>query len=259
MAITKAQRQEVRALKRRNVRWAQRLCVVEGVKCIQELVRSGWDTERIYCTPFEGSEPSLEIPPAIADRVTHVSAKDMEMMSNVRTPPGWLALARMPSLDWPTSPEPRPWLFLDNLNDPGNLGTLIRVADWFGLGGVVASPNAADPFGPKAIQSSMGSVFHIPVVVSDWQGIPPHLRRHVVGLDAGGTNMFAQSWNPAPSLLVVGSESHGISEDVRAACDAILSIPGAGRAESLNAAVAGAIAVGSFAQSTASLPQQGLA
>ena len=259
MAITKAQRQEVRALKRRNVRWAQRLCVVEGVKCIQELVRSGWDTERIYCTPPEGSEPGLEIPPSMADLVTHVNAKDMEMMSNNRTPPGWLALAHMPLMAWPTEPQPRPWLFLDNLKDPGNVGTLIRVADWFGLGGVVASPNAADPFGPKAIQSSMGSVFHVPVVVSDWQGLPPHLRNHVVGLDAGGTDMFAHAWNPTPSMLVVGSESHGISQEVRETCHVMLSIPGAGRAESLNASVAGAIALGSFVQATASMPQRGFA
>ncbi|MGB2424415.1 MAG: TrmH family RNA methyltransferase [Flavobacteriales bacterium] len=140
---------------------------------------------------------------------------------------------------------------MDDLKDPGNVGTLIRVADWFGLAGVVLSPGSADPFGPKALQSSMGSTFHVPVLVESLQGLPTAYKTHVVGLDAGGTDLFSGSI-ARPTLLVVGSESHGLSETVVEACHVIASIPGAGRAESLNASVAGAVAVASFIQQAVS-------
>ena len=139
-------------------------------------------------------------------------------------------------------------LYLDNLSDPGNVGTLIRVADWFGLSGVVMSAQSADPLSPKTVQSAMGSVFHVPLCVCEWSEIPNELKTHVVGLDAGGENLFQPGYISTPTLLVVGSESHGLSDEVRKGCDAIASIPGAGRAESLNASVAGAVAVASMFQ-----------
>lgn len=221
--------------------------MVEGEKCIRELCRSQWAVERIYFTEAWDAESTwtedMEHVPRMA-----VSAKDMEMMSAVKTPPGLLAVATWHD-DVHQLPSPDAMsLYLDNLSDPGNVGTLIRVADWFGLSGVICSQRCADPLSPKALQSAMGSTFHLSTAVMDFEDIPDSHKRHVVGLDAGGQNLFADDTMDAPTLLVVGSESHGLSPEVKGACHAIASIPGAGRAESLNASVAGAIATSAFLQ-----------
>jgi len=166
----------------------------------------------------------------------------------MKTPPGLLATAKPPkdfNSEFTTNDLT---LFLDNVADPGNVGTLIRVADWFGLSGVVVSPQSADPIGPKALQSAMGSTFHIPIVVRSFENLPEEMKAHAIGLDAGGQDLFEGAFNSTPTLLVVGSESHGLSDDVKAGCHSMAAIPGAGRAESLNASVAGAIAVASIVQ-----------
>lgn len=247
--MPKTLRQEVRQLKRRSARWQLRKVMVEGEKCIRELCQSEWTVERIYFTPswkesiVWDSLPAEEVVPRM-----EVSAKDMEMMTALKTSPGLLAVAHLPD-SFNELPDARGLtLYLDHVADPGNVGTLIRVADWFGLNAVILSKQSADPLGPKALQSAMGSTFHLPVVVCDLEDLPESLRAITVGLDAGGDNLFVAGNVPFPSLLVVGSESHGLSDSARQACHSIGSIPGSGRAESLNASVAGAIAVATFLQ-----------
>lgn len=248
MLMTKAIRQHIRSLKQRKSRWEHEQILIEGEKCIAELCRSAWTVERIYFTSawenrdlwsgLEGVQPEM---------TTQVSSKDMEMMSAMKTPPGLLATATPPkdfNSDFKSNGLA---LFLDNVTDPGNVGTLIRVADWFGLSGVVISPQSADPIGPKALQSAMGSTFHIPIAVRSFNDLTDEMKTHAVGLDAGGQNLFEGSFEK-PTLLVVGSESHGLSQDVKEGCHSMAAIPGAGRAESLNASVAGAIAVASILQ-----------
>ena len=256
MAIHKAQRQDIRSLKRRSERWAKRLMVVEGVKCILELLQSPWEVERIYFTSDHEGGASLSSLQASSTGVefVSVSAKDMEMMSALKTAPGLLAVAHMPD---PSPHGPGLWLYLDDINDPGNVGTLIRVADWFGLAGVVLSSATADPFGPKAVQSAMGSTFHVPLRIQNLRDLPEDWRSRVAGLDAGGKDLHTQAPSELPTLLVVGSESHGMSQEVKASCHDILSIPGAGRAESLNASVAGAVAVSALMQQAMSMDQGG--
>ena len=230
--------------------------VVEGVKCIEELLQSAWEVERIYFTSdHEGSASLTSLQEASTGvEFVSVSAKDMEMMSALKTAPGLLAVAHMPD---PSSHAPGLWLYLDDINDPGNVGTLIRVADWFGLAGVVLSSATADPFGPKAVQSAMGSTFHVPLRIQNLRDLPEDWRSRVAGLDAGGKDLHTQAPSELPTLLVVGSESHGMSQEVKAVCHDILSIPGAGRAESLNAAVAGAVAVSALMQQAMSMDQGG--
>ena len=249
MVMTKALRQHIRSLKQRRSRWEHEQILVEGEKCIAELCKSDWSVERIYfTTPWEGADFWSGLEGATPDMATLVSSKDMEMMSAMKTPPGLLATAKPPkdfNSEFTTNDLT---LFLDNVSDPGNVGTLIRVADWFGLSGVVVSPQSADPIGPKALQSAMGSTFHIPIVVRSFEDLPEEMKAHAIGLDAGGQDLFEGAFNSTPTLLVVGSESHGVSDDVKAGCHSMAAIPGAGRAESLNASVAGAIAVASIVQ-----------
>ena len=249
MAISKAQRQEVRLLKRKSERWEKRRVFVEGVKCIQELCASNWKVERIYFTEPWGDKDFWSSSDAVASvpRLC-VSSKDMEMMSALKAPPGLLAVAHLPeSFNKPAETDGL-CLFLDGLSDPGNVGTLVRIADWFGLGAVFLSPECADVIGPKALQSAMGSTFHVPCIVCPWSEVPSQHKTHVMGLDASGQDMFLTTDKVLPSLLVVGSESHGMTHETREACHHLAAIPGAGRAESLNASVAGAIAVARVVQ-----------
>ena len=190
MSITKAHRQEIRQLKRRQGRVSQRKVLVEGEKCILELCRSPWTVERIYFTePWEDASIwTLNAHMQTIPRL-NVGVKDMEMMSAVKTPPGILAVA-----EWPEDVEALPQaggmvLYLDDVADPGNVGTLIRVADWFGLEGVILSPRCADALSPKALQSAMGSTFHISTAVMPFAELPKAHKQNVIGLDAGGQNL----------------------------------------------------------------------
>lgn len=248
MTITKTLRQEIRQLKSRNARWHVLKTFVEGEKCIRELCQSSWPVERIYFTgEWKDADWLNSEPGASTAEKMEVSAKDMAMMSSMKTPPGILALTSFGTALDSEEDNDGMALFLDGVSDPGNVGTLIRVADWFGLARVILSPASADPFSPKALQSSMGSAFHLPIQMQKIEDVPKSYKSNVVGLDAGGTDMVANELN-SPSLLIVGSESHGLSEACKAQCNVIASIPGAGRAESLNASVAGAIAIAHFVQ-----------
>ena len=252
--MTKALRQHIRSLKQRKSRWEHEQILVEGEKCIAELCKSDWSVERIYfTTPWEGADFWSGLEGVTPDMAMLVSSKDMEMMSAMKTPPGLLATAKPPKDFNSKFTTNGLTLYLDNVADPGNVGTLIRVADWFGLSGVVVSPQSADPIGPKAVQSAMGSIFHIPIAVRAFEDLPEEMITHAVGLDAGGQNLFEDPFDEPPTLLVVGSESHGVSQHIKARCHSMAAIPGAGRAESLNASVAGAIAVASIVQQRRSI------
>lgn len=254
MVMTKALRQHIRSLKQRKSRWEHEQILVEGEKCIAELCKSDWTVERIYfTTSWEGSDVWSVLEGILPEMTELVSTKDMEMMSAMKTPPGLLATAKPPNGFNSDFTDKGLTLYLDNVADPGNVGTLIRVADWFGLSGVVVSPHSADPIGPKALQSAMGSTFHIPIVVRSFQELSEEMRAQAIGLDAGGVNLFEDPFDEPPTLLVVGSESHGLSDEVKAGCHSMAAIPGAGRAESLNASVAGAIAVASIVQQRRSM------
>jgi TrmH family RNA methyltransferase len=250
-AITHEEIRSIRALKDRKSRHEQGLFVVEGVKGVMELCASACEVSRIYVEPRMEDMVRRAIP-GIEARWTRVASAQMQRLSSHSTPPGILAVARIPSpplshFTWdPTAPQA--WgdlpilVVADGLQDPGNLGTLIRSADWFGARGVWVSENSVDPWNPKTIQAAMGSAFRLPVhqaPLAECLQCNPQLPWVV--LDAGGEPLTTHRWQAC--VLLVGSESHGVSPHWLDHGDPVLSIPGAGHAESLNAAVAGAIAL----------------
>ena len=135
-------------------------------------------------------------------------------------------------------------LAVERLSDPGNLGTLIRTADWFGLKGIWVCPQTVDPFNPKVIQASMGALFRVAVWTCDIPELIEDLQSagvDVHGLDMEGTGMWELDGMPTHSdkwCAILGSESHGLSEEARMGCSGRLHIPGSGGSESLNAAMA---------------------
>lgn len=242
----------IRALKSRAEREQQGVFVVEGWKGVMELLATNLAVVRIYVR-------SGVIPPAgsfIPDAAVEVSSKDMERMSHMKTPPGILATAQIPNeLPIPLGPEALagakvPTLLVcDGISDPGNLGTLIRTAEWFGLAGVVCDRRGVDPWNTKCLQAAMGSAFRMPIWITSVDEWLPTFKGPSCALDAGGEPLDQIPFQPA--ALIVGSESHGLSHAARKAATTVAAIPGVGLAESLNAGVAGSIAMFSLSQSLA--------
>lgn len=235
---TRTELHEIRGLRDRSARAASGMVVVEGVKSVAELCRSGWKVVRIYAVP----ERFADLPATHAGVVSGCTHRDMERMSSLRTAPGVLALAELPEyapvsrFDAAVCPV---ILGLDGIADPGNVGTLIRTALWFGCAEVWVDSHGADPWSAKSIQAAMGATFHIPIREVDLVAAVQEASLPCWVLDAGGSDVADHSWKPG--IVCVGSESHGPSPDLLAAASGVLGIPGSGQAESLNAAVAGGI------------------
>lgn len=243
----------IRSLRDRNSRHTERKFVVEGQKCVAEALSSGWALHGLFAT--EGSETP------VSWNAEPVSSKDMTRMSAFKTAPGVLAVVGMPeseppsAVEWTTDGHGAPFgLAVERLSDPGNLGTLIRTADWFGLSGIWVCPSTVDPFNPKVIQASMGALFRVSVWTRDIPELIRDLHSAEVnthGLDMEGTGMWELAGMPTQSnkwCAILGSESHGLSNEVRSACSGRLHIPGAGGSESLNAAMAAGIVLADWSR-----------
>ncbi len=178
----------------------------------------------------------------------------MERISGLVNPPGILALVHFPeTLKVETDSDEKFVLALDEIKDPGNLGTILRTADWFGIRTVIASENSVDIYNPKVIQASMGAVFRIHYQTTDLCKQLNTLKSQgfkILGADMKGESIYSFQF-PAKAVLVMGSESHGISADVHQLLDTRLTIPSFGKTESLNVGVAAAIILSNFKQAAA--------
>lgn len=237
--MTRQEILSIRALRNRSERREQQRFVVEGMKGIAELVESQQKLERIYCLAAMHDALPVEL-----RTVTEIiSSKEMERISQMSTPPGVLAVVGLPIHSaqdvWgaiQASPA-RFGLVAANIQDPGNLGTLIRSADWFGFGGVFLTGNATDPWSTKCVQASMGSIFRVPVAPLDLRALPSTVAHY--HLELTGVPHHSVSWEPG--LIWVGSESHGFESVELPMQSTAVHIPALGAAESLNAGVAGSI------------------
>lgn len=233
--MTNAERKWIAGLHRKKERMASGCFLVEGVKSVEDLLASDFEVERLVAT--EG----WEVPAGCGFRVARVSVSEMEGISGLETPQPVLAVVRMPAeAEW--SGGRGRWLGLDGIQDPGNLGTLLRLADWFGLEGVVCSRDCVERFNPKVVQASMGSVFRVRVVVGD---LPELLGGLPAGVWCAGAFLEGESVYeaelPPEGVLVLGNEGRGIRPETAAVLGCRLTIPGRGGAESLNVAMAGAV------------------
>lgn len=229
---TKADLQRLRSLRNKKQRESLELFVVEGEKVVGELLTAGFQFEEIHATPdWQGA-------------VTHrLTPQELARASHFPTPSSVLAVGRINRRPLPAGGLARGLtLMLDGVQDPGNVGTLLRVADWFALDRVVLSPDCADLFSQKVINASMGSFARVTVHTTDLvpalAGLPA--TTPVFGCDLAGTDVHTLS--PArDAVIVVGSEGRGLSATTRPFVTHYITIPRYGAAESLNAAVAAAI------------------
>lgn len=236
--ITKNTIKQIASLRQQKFRKELGLLVVEGRKMTEELLRSGFDTVGLYAT-----EAFLTDYPAFAKAET-VSEVQMQQMSGQDTPPGILAVVRIPK-QGEIKTTSRLVLALDGIANPGNMGTLIRTADWFGIHDVVCSSDCVELWNPKVVQATMGSLFRVKVWATD---LVTYLQKAkaegktIYGALLEGENLF-QMQAKSEGILVIGSESHGIRADILPCISHPITIPRVGNSqtESLNAAVAGAI------------------
>jgi TrmH family RNA methyltransferase len=232
--LTKAEVARLRSLREKKNRETERVFVVEGEKVVRELLAAGFPFLEVYGT----SEAAAA---EFAGRIRPVTTLEMARISHFPTPSSLFALGRLDravleagELDLGLT------LALDGVQDAGNVGTLLRLADWFGVARVLLSPDSADLFSQKVINASMGSFARVRVVTADLAGALEGSRAPVLGCDLSGEDIHGVEID-ANAVIVIGSEGRGISAAVRPRISRFVTIPRRGRAESLNAAVAAGI------------------
>lgn len=246
--MTKNEIKVIQSLKQARNRHELSLFVVEGTKLIEELLTSSFAVETIFATET-WVEKNAQL--ATTLRYGTVSEKQMEQMSGMVTPPGILAVARIPRYNIiPENAKNDIIIALDGINDPGNLGTIIRTADWFGIKNIVCSHDTADCWQQKTIQSAMGSVFRTTITdceLINFLSKAKSLKIPIFGALMHGENIFSKK-TPQNGIIVIGSESHGIKQETLPFITEPIHIPhGDGsKTESLNAAVAAAIIMAEF-------------
>lgn len=214
--------------------------MVEGSKTIRELIDSRHKVNQIFTT-VEAQGNFVEFPENI---VTLVTKAELQRASLLKNPKDALALC---TLEAPAELKSVPvTLVLDSLQDPGNLGTLIRLADWFGIEQIVCSPDTVDLYSPKVIQASMGSFTRVHVVYTDLMEFLKNSPHPTIGTDMEGEDLYKFDF-PDHYNIVLGNEGNGMSKEVRACLDTTITIPRFGKAqktESLNVSMAAGIILG---------------
>ena len=213
--------------------WAEESTfIVEGPKMVQELLRSNWTIKKIYATSdWIQGQGVLPVPVIEVDQIM------LERMSQMQTPHQVIALAEKETFlkQWPFDETFS--LLLDGIQDPGNLGTIIRTADWFGVKQIFVSEDTAGFYNPKVIQSTMGSCFRVRVESVNLETIVKATALPVYGAQLNGTSMYETAIAPT-GFLMIGNESKGIGNHLTKYITHPIKIPKYGNAESLNAAVA---------------------
>ncbi len=233
MPLSKAEISRLRGLRLKRNREAAGQFVVEGPKVVAELLAAGHGFAAIYAIG--------EWPPPAGITPTPVTATEMSRISHFPSPSEVLAVGTIERPQLVADELSAGFtLALDGVQDPGNVGTLLRIADWFGFDRVLLSPTCADLFSQKVINASMGSFARVRVVTTALAPVLATCRAPVLGCELAGDPVTALGPLNA-AVVVIGSEGRGLSEDVLAHLTRRVTIPKFGRAESLNAAVAAGI------------------
>ncbi|BAU26908.1 TrmH family RNA methyltransferase [Aneurinibacillus soli] len=220
------------------------LFLIEGPHLVEEAYKSGAAFEAILLE--EGIEwPSWLPASALA---LYVTRPVLEKLSETKTPQTMAAVIRMQETTPTKLPRDGFWLLLDRVQDPGNVGTLIRTADAAGLSGIIIGDGSADLYNGKTVRSTMGSLFHLPVWQENLFAFVTRIREQeadarVIGTSLQESKLYTDISYTGAVLLVIGNEGSGMSEEMLALADQNVIIPLYGQAESLNAAIAGSVVI----------------
>jgi TrmH family RNA methyltransferase len=238
-----------RDLQRRKSREKHSLFVAEGVRSVEELLRSKLPVRGALVAPQLQSAPRGEaLLRKLAEsriEVSEVSEKDFRSAAETESPQGVVAIAEIPprSLDTLKLPEECRILVLDAVQDPGNVGTIVRTAAALGAAATIALPGTVDLWNPKVIRSSMGAQFHHPAFHAEWDALSTFIESNGIDLWAADSQgePLASARADRRLAIVVGNEGSGLNPAIRARANRIVSLPIASNVESLNVAVAAGI------------------
>ena len=237
--ISRNQIKFIKSLSLKKNRLKTQLFVAEGEKIVNELLNSEFEIEHIYATKQFSGINSIQLP-----AVTLVNNDELSRISNLTSPNNVLAIVKVYQQELENNTGIT--LVLDDVNDPGNLGTIIRMCDWFGVQQIICSKNTVDIYNPKVVQSTMGSLFRVGVRYTDLSTYLAKVSTPVYGAFMGGENIKGIS-GKKNAHLVMGNEANGISVEVEEYISKKVSIKNIGNnAESLNVAVATSILLHEF-------------
>lgn len=240
--LSKSQIKLITSLKQKKYRTQHQLFVAEGIKTINELLKSPFQLHQLF-TITSGFNVS-------DDLQTKITVNELNKISFLKTPNTALALfksARANHID-----QDQLIVALDDVGDPGNLGTIIRLCDWFGIKDLICSMNTVDCFNPKVIQASMGSIARVNLTYTDLAMYISNSEKTRIGTFMNGENVYETDL-PTTGILVFGNEANGISKEIEKFIDKRISIPRFGHlqeTESLNVANATAILLSEFKRRT---------
>jgi TrmH family RNA methyltransferase len=240
--VSKNQIKLIKSLQQKKYRLANELFIAEGAKVIQELLQSNFELEHLYST-----ETIFAAIPS--NKKTVVTEADLKKISALSTASNCLAVFKIPN---ETKMETTGFIVaLDDIRDPGNLGTIIRLCDWFGIRQLWCSKETVDVYNPKVIQATMGSIARVNISYVDLKESISKSKLPVFGTFMDGENVYNQKL-PAVGILVLGNEANGISKDLEKVITNRIAIPRFGdiqKTESLNVATATAIFLSEFKRS----------
>ncbi len=236
----------IKSLRLKKNRDKEHSYIAEGIRLCEEALGSDRIRYGVITTDILDSPRGKRLVERFQKRdipIYKATASQFKNISDTKTPQGIALVIKKPHFS-EFNPLTSPCLVLDHLRDPGNLGTLLRSANWFGVKDIYVSTESVDPYNPKAVRSSMGSLLHCRVHENmELASVLKTVRQggyRIIGASTNGTNIRTVS-PTAKDMIVIGSEAHGISQHLSNYIDIEVAIPGSGKGESLNAAIAGSI------------------
>lgn len=225
----------VNSLRQKKIRQQLGLFVVEGIKGINEFLSSEYELEQLYATET-----------VFSVEYTKITKTELQKISTLKSPNKALAVFRMPAL---TKPKLHGLILgLDDLRDPGNLGTIIRLCDWYGVNHIICSQSTVDCYNPKVVQATMGSLTRVNLHYQDLNKFLEEYKFDICGTFLKGDNIYKEHL-PENTVIIMGNEANGISSDIERLVNKRLNIPQFGiekETESLNVAAATAIVLSEF-------------
>ena len=237
MSLSKNHIKLITSLSQKKYRQKHKLFVVEGVKVVQEFLNSSYELDIVFSSDTDFSS---------TNKFIEVTDQELKKISSLKNPNKVLAIFKIPNQINPIMGGLI--LALDSINDPGNLGTIIRLCDWFGIEQLVCSNETVDCFNSKVVQASMGSLTRVAISYLDLKKYLQNASVPIFIADMNGLNVYKTKL-PDSALLVLGNEANGISDDIKQLATTKITIPRYGafqQTESLNVATASAILLSEF-------------
>lgn len=241
--VTKSQKKLIRSLKLKKNRKEKQLFVAEGIKVINEFLESNLKLELLVVT----KESQKLFPKANENCIAYTNENELAQLTNLQSAQKGIAVFQIPKNKETKSDDLT--LALDDVNDPGNLGTIIRLCDWFGITNIICTKNTVDCYNPKVVQATMGSLTRVNLNYTNLQEYLTSSKATIIGTYMDGENLYQYNSKPKNTILVMGNEANGISSEISKLISQRITIPRFGelqQTESLNVASATAIILSEF-------------